>query len=57
MMLDGIGGLGRGWGQMSSRPTGTLARDVVDPRDTSVSSRAGTPWGHGALLGPTLRCD
>lgn len=57
MMLDGTGGLGRGWGQISSRPTGTLARDVVGPPDTSVNSGAGTPWGHGALLGPTLRCD
>ena len=50
-MLDGTGGLGRGWGQMSSRPTGTLARDVVDPPDTSVNSGAGTPPRPGPHLG------
>ena len=48
---------------MSSLPTGTLARDVVDPTDTSVNSGAGTPpysgpaWGPRALLGPALRGD
>lgn len=53
-MLDGTGGLGRGWGQMSSRPTGTLARDVVDPPDTSVNSGAGTPPSPRAPPGVTV---
>lgn len=32
---------------MSSLPTGTLARDVVDPTDASVNSGAGTPLTPG----------